>query len=317
MYTNPSLFNKYSAWLLSAIELQLFITCVSMPILVHWGLPLSLMTVPGNLLFAPILTLFLLLSSIIFFAELLHIPNGLSIKFLEYLSFGWEWVMSHGSNSWLFGMPQFPVWITAMLCTAPFIIICLRGLTQRTRIALLALVISGSYGLSHGYLFFQHHAFTLAITPKTEWRVMRHSNQTIIVDSMPHHTLKDPESIASYGIIQPLLKQCGDSSIDYLIITHPDMHTFKIIRALAEKTRIGHLYIVYFKGTMSKAAWYHFFTCIRAVQESGGSYHRIYQHPITIHLDNHRDFLIKPTAERVERKEIDYPVIETSIIPLN
>jgi hypothetical protein len=50
------------AYLVTFTQTQLVITLISLPILVAWGLGYSVMSLVGNLLFSPVLTLFLILS---------------------------------------------------------------------------------------------------------------------------------------------------------------------------------------------------------------------------------------------------------------
>lgn len=92
--------------LLSAIQIQVFVTLLALPILVFWGLPISTLTIFGNILFAPVLTLFLLLSSIIFFFELMYIPNEYFIYLLEQLSSFWMRIVPANPKSYFIAFPQ-------------------------------------------------------------------------------------------------------------------------------------------------------------------------------------------------------------------
>ena len=74
--------NRFYNHIIQFLQVQLFLSLASLPILVAWGIPFSLATVAGNFLFSPFLTLFLLLSSLIFFTELIFIPNAWLIFFL-------------------------------------------------------------------------------------------------------------------------------------------------------------------------------------------------------------------------------------------
>lgn len=93
-------------WITQGLRIQLFLIIVSLPILVCWGLPLSLISPLGNILFAPILTLFLLLSSLVFFTELLHIPNSGIIWCLEHLNLLWSLMLEWGAHDWLVHLPS-------------------------------------------------------------------------------------------------------------------------------------------------------------------------------------------------------------------
>ena len=73
-------------WILRFIELQLFITFITWPLLLAWGIPLSYASPVGNLIGNPLLSIFLGLSSFIFMTELLAIPNYWLIYALEQLN---------------------------------------------------------------------------------------------------------------------------------------------------------------------------------------------------------------------------------------
>lgn len=83
------------------LELQFFITITSLPILIFWGLPISLMSPIGNLFFTPILTAFLFFSTLIFFTEIIGLPNKILIYILEKISDAWVYLINLGQNNWL------------------------------------------------------------------------------------------------------------------------------------------------------------------------------------------------------------------------
>jgi len=91
--------------LLTFLQVQCFLSLVSLPVIVAWGLPFSLMTAVGNFIFSPFITIFLLCSSLIFFTELLSIPNQYLIIILEWITKIWLICLSYGSKSWLVGLP--------------------------------------------------------------------------------------------------------------------------------------------------------------------------------------------------------------------
>ncbi len=97
---------KAKRFLLNFLQIQLFITLVSLPILICWGLPISKLSFVGNLIFLPILTLFLVLSSLLFFTQIFGIPNGVFAYLLDKLVLWWQHLLDYGSNSWLVGFSR-------------------------------------------------------------------------------------------------------------------------------------------------------------------------------------------------------------------
>lgn len=112
--------------LLDLIKLQLFLTVVSLPILFWWGLPVSLMSIIGNILFTPFLTIFLLLSTILFITELFFIPNYIIILLVEKIAEIWLVFINLGSPKWLLFLEKTPKLIniiTVLLLLILFFII--------------------------------------------------------------------------------------------------------------------------------------------------------------------------------------------------
>ena len=110
------IFQRVSVWLLNFACTQLFVTAFSMPILAYWGLPISALSPIGNLVSAPIMAVFIFLSCLIFFSELLLIPNGVLLKLLQLCSKLILKLVSLGSNFWLCGLKEGP-----MLFVVPFL----------------------------------------------------------------------------------------------------------------------------------------------------------------------------------------------------
>ena len=104
--------------LINFIHIQLFITLISIPILLCWGMPISVLTFAGNFLLSPILTLFLLLSSLIFFCELLHIPNSFLIYGLQKTCSTWLSLMQWGTKHYLVALaaPSLLIIIAIPIC---------------------------------------------------------------------------------------------------------------------------------------------------------------------------------------------------------
>ena len=106
---NYSILKRAEKLLVRSIQLQLYLTLISGPILVYWGLPVSVASPLGNILFHPLLTAFLFLSSLIFFCQILHIPHGIFVYALQKTSHSFHYLL--GS------------WLTTMaygLCKAPY-----------------------------------------------------------------------------------------------------------------------------------------------------------------------------------------------------
>lgn len=96
-------------WAQKFLYVQLFLTLCSLPFLLWWGLPLSCLTLIGNLIFNPLAVLFLAGSACLFFSELLGMPSSLWVCILEMLTELWLWLLSWGGSGALIALPC-PAW---------------------------------------------------------------------------------------------------------------------------------------------------------------------------------------------------------------
>lgn len=95
-----------SDWFIKILFAQLFLTTFSLPILLWWGLPLSGLTVIGNIIFNPCIGLFLFFSTLLFFCELVYLPSWPLVFALEKLSDVWLWLVAQGSRHALIALPR-------------------------------------------------------------------------------------------------------------------------------------------------------------------------------------------------------------------
>lgn len=88
-------------WLLTFLCAQLIVTLISIPILVAWGMPISMMTFLGNLFFIPFFLGFMIACSLLLCAMLLGLPTMWCIKALELIVAAWHLLIAHAHSSWL------------------------------------------------------------------------------------------------------------------------------------------------------------------------------------------------------------------------
>jgi hypothetical protein len=122
------------------LELQLLISIVILPILIAWGLPISLMTIVGNLVFAQFLTAFIFISALLFTCDILGIPSSFVALVLEWITQTWHYLLSFGSAHWLVG---FSSWIFPITCIFAIIgcaIYHFKVTSQNYRIILLSIL---------------------------------------------------------------------------------------------------------------------------------------------------------------------------------
>ncbi len=105
-------------WAISGVRVQLLTTALSLPVLIAWGLPISIMSIVGNLLATPFLMGALLLCSLLFLTELIGFPNSMLYLATECLTIAWDWLLTLGCRSWLIGFSAPPLALSIILCSA-------------------------------------------------------------------------------------------------------------------------------------------------------------------------------------------------------
>ena len=240
------------SYLTRFLYIQLFITLGSLPILISWGLPLSIMSPVGNLLFTPFLMLFLLLSSLIFFLELLHIPNALLIYFLEKTVTGWTSVLSLNSPTWLIGFSQPSIVFFIVLIVATFFIVHHKKLGQPSKGILcfsLLLILAFSYLKWHSN---PPHTSQLECN-KGVITLFHKNNQTIMIDPGVLGRRASTQSWIEYTLLSELNKAYGSTAIDHLIILQPGALAFEAVEFLCKQANVKNIYLTSWHGNANKS----------------------------------------------------------------
>lgn len=122
---------------------QLFLTLLSWPILLWWGLPLSWLTLLGNLIFNPCIMVFLLFSICLFFSELVGLPSGIWVVLLEHTVALWLWFVGWGSGLALMAFPCPSGWVLIAIPLATLLIAYKFQTSRHKRLLVMALFFAG------------------------------------------------------------------------------------------------------------------------------------------------------------------------------
>lgn len=273
------------------IQIQLFITLISLPLLCWWGIPVSLLSILGNLLFAPVLSVFLLISSLIMFCYLLNIPYSILVYSLNGISDIWLKILTHAPKGVLFTLPQPPVW---WICLLPYCtVLCV---TQtRTRIkSILALSLIACAFIGYLKIFYSPTETHLAINCGTKKvHVFLINKQLSIIDPGSTNRLGTPSSWVDYTLTQELAKKIGTLAIDHYIILKPSIRSLQVAQHLAKKSLVKSFYVPYWeKDTHTKLA-YHFINLKKGCTEKKIKLHRFGKKGYTIDLDQTSSIALK------------------------
>lgn len=219
-------------WLISGIKVQLLTSALSLPILVAWGLPISIMGIGGNLLATPFLMASLMLSSLIFLTEIFHLPNFLLYPAIEYITSFWHYLLSFGSNTWLIGFNAPPISLSIMMS---FIIaVGMWYSVHRYKFSIILASIM-AMAISLG-VFSLYHYKSIHVFEKIS--CIKRNNQKLVIDYgfFAHKT--SYKSPARYQIKPLLYKNFGTNHIQRWHCTYGGTRSLKALNTLLEEIKI-------------------------------------------------------------------------------
>lgn len=243
----PYTFNDLRHHLISALNLQLFITLISLPVCIAWGLPLSAFTLIGNLLFPPMLTAYIFVSSLLFITSLCSIPNSALCWVLDQLTTIWLCVFSMIPPAPYIGFPYHSLVLTSFPAIAAIAILHSQRYVPNMKTilysAVLLIMILGS-------LVYQRLHNTIVAIPcfdQTISAIITH-NQCILVDPGYIGRRISAPSWAEYKLLPALTKETGRTTIDHLIVMQPTSTTFAALTVLAQKKAVKCIYVPYWQS---------------------------------------------------------------------
>jgi len=304
---------KIQRWFLRFIQVQLFITTISLPILLSWGLPISLLSPLGNLIFFPVLVLFLLLSSLVFFFEIIHIPNEWLIYCLEKVTLAWFSILSIGNGATaLIGFSKPPKLFLIALPLLTF------GIIYNKR--------TNSLGRSIILLFFLlvSACIYLKLINKTETLIKQipcNNGSITLIHTKGTTTVIDPgvigrkvsaSSWVNYTLVPEIIQKGGSNRIDHLILLQPGIRIFNAVEKLCNSTKIKNIYLIRWKGKLNKNGWRSFFFMKRAAKKQGTRITEIGRWKRTVHLSETAKLTIEPVEQQLSYQEATYPAVRIS-----
>jgi hypothetical protein len=245
MKTMQEQYTRYQFYVLQLLTLQIFLFLLSFPVLLLWGIPISMMAIISTPLFSPFLTIFLGISVLIFFCVLCSIPYGFFLSILNYLVIIWDFFLQKGSDYWLYGfsIPSAPVVLLFAILNTIFLLHSLRfSLFKRLQLLVIySILVIGAFLL-------------YAMIPQSE-RCMRYgekkgelvlyskNNIHVLIDQGFFAQLKSPESWIRYTLIPDCIKQFGSNKFDAVIVQKWTIQTVKMLISLVTTCTVAHLIV--------------------------------------------------------------------------
>ncbi len=245
--TLSSFFHK----LLLIIHIQILLFFICLPLSVHWGLSISLMTIVGNIIFLPFLSIFLLLSLILFFSELCAIPNTLLATFFNHYVEGWFYLLKYGSTDWLICFASPGILLLSLIPLIGFIVhqfIKQSPLLQKTVIHALCLCII--------CIFLKCQQTPHIVQwPYRDKNITFYTKSNRLYMSIPCCRLPRKISDWFFFDIQPLIaKKFGLRTINTIILTTPTKASLHLIQK--NKELLGYEKLITCKPNQAKKTSY-------------------------------------------------------------
>lgn len=247
------------------LYLQCFLNLFSLPFLIAWGIPCSLLSPLANIIFAPFLDLFLILSSFIFLTELCSLPNSFLITLLEQLTFLWRLLLSQGSKKWLIAFIKPGImWLFLMHFITLYLL-----LYKKIPIPIKIGCCSTLFGIITILLHFSYPGYQKITLPSlgTSMTFLATTRGTILIDHGALSHSKTTPSFVEYTLIPELIKTTGTLKINVLFIPSPSAKTIAALSKLIEKMDIKLLVFPFIKRPFSRHTKHAFYTLRKTVLE--------------------------------------------------
>lgn len=299
-------------WLLRFITLQLFVTLMSLPLLVAWGLPISLLSPLGNSIFNPLLTGFLVISTIIFITELLFIPNGLLCKLLDLITQLFVATSSYADSSWLIGVRSLPLpLLFALPLLALWIIITplLRKPGARAGVLALVLIVvwAGARLTDHPHLE--------VLKPGRGNAGIALAYDTHSVAVFDYGTINPSYKYRTwweYTLMPQLTKTTGRTTIDYLVCLKPSRQLLEGLETVHTLSPVKQILLV--QSPSLYAEWYPAFKKATQTLKALGVTCTVIQAKSAHHqLTKIIGYTFASTSSRTNATEKKSPLITTNI----
>ncbi|MGA9530917.1 MAG: hypothetical protein WBQ73_03465, partial [Candidatus Babeliales bacterium] len=274
----------------SYIKLHLFVTLFCSPILIGWGIPISLISPLGNFIFHPFLILFLFFSTLTFFSELICIPNALFITALDYTTKLWISLLQTVPYNSLIGFKKPPLFflISITFCTLAIPLLRSEKVQWFSYCSLtLLLILSCSVPHYQGY----HHRLPCN---KGTVSFMHHNGKVIVIDPGYMGQKSSATSWARYTLLPEIIQKTGQTTINYFILLQPSYFALKALSILGTITNIE--VVVLAAGQINMNALFSNYSNtddLLAIMQNCVILDNINEETV-VPIDNHNQLILKP-----------------------
>lgn len=235
------------SWILNYLYVQLFVTLISLPLLVLWGLPFSILSPLGNLIFTPFLSIFLCLSSLLFFASLFALPTAFLSTLINYVTDIWFALMNQAPYHPYIGFFQ-PHWLILLLIPCLTILIFYHPYTRtKERSCLAALLLLLSIHITFFALSCPRHITQVARLHDTI-TLLPAQQGTILVDPGIIGQRPSGKQWAQYELVRAIVQDTGSYIISDYILLQPTATALYALEKVCHHCTVGHIIMPSWQG---------------------------------------------------------------------
>lgn len=302
--------NKTYLYLLKFLHIQFFITLLYLPVCLSWGLAFSSLSIIGNLIFAPFITIFLTVSSIIFFLTLLNLNPSFFCNILEKVTLLWFKLLSLSNRDSLIVFKKPPLFFILLIVAFTLTVIHLKiikNIKHKTIILFLILITTIFLLKMYGLITHYNKRYTINYFQKD--LVLVHQEKiNILYDSQVLNKRGCDKKIA-FNLYPQIIKESGTNLIDYLISSQPSITQFKSLTEICKKFYVKTVYMPYWTGKLSRNGWVAWQNLLETLTKYNTHLILIKEKDINIEFKNNPPFIIS-TQEKVRKNGLTYKAIQ-------
>ncbi|MBI2353196.1 hypothetical protein HYV11_03090 [Candidatus Dependentiae bacterium] len=222
---------KFIDWLIAFLELQFIISIISLPILIHWGLAVSFMLPIANLIFTPLLSLFLWVSCLFALCNIMQLPCSFIVTILDGLAHCWHYLLSFATPQWLIGFDTFMIWPAITIAIFLFFLYSFFYPTKYK-----SLLILGSCCIMIFFIRWIRNVNGIYPLKNLKMIALKINKKNYLIDHGSLCAKRNFYSFIDYTILPELVKIGAITTIDTLILYKPNKKLAQIAEQFAQQT---------------------------------------------------------------------------------
>jgi hypothetical protein len=241
--------NRFLQQLRSVVEIQLLIFFASVPVLAAWGMPLSVWSILGNCLFAPIFALFLFVSMLLIICMPIPLLASGIGYLLNWLVYTWKWLLALRLPGSFFALPWIGYVLAAVLFSVFVISLHLLHISNVRRFCYCFLVYVAIY-LVFGLVSLPQSASISCGGARLV--LSKIDNQLCLIDNGMRRQTRGLASWTQYRLSEFLARTFGCVRIDTYRITRLTPSAVNTFSALCQRSMVKRIVIQRAKNTIEE-----------------------------------------------------------------